>query len=96
MRFLGVLAFGATNLSIFASRDLSREALFLWIIFFLAALSRMLKEKLNDFSVGCFLVFFTAKETLCLRRLLITVRRLSFLRAFFADVVIGIYALSGC
>ncbi len=93
-RFFGVLTFGAANLSIFAILDLRRAALFLWINFFLAALSRMLKEKLSAFSVGCFLAFFTAEAILFLRRLFTTVRRLSFRKAFLADVVIGILALA--
>lgn len=74
----------------FDSRDLRREALFLWMTCFLAALSRAEKASISDSAVlslrACLAAFLIFSRV---RRL--ATRRLIFcLAALMADLVLGI------
>lgn len=80
-----------------AKRDLRREAVFLWITPFFAALSKVAMALANCFAASSllpavmdFLTSFTATLNLSLVRVLNLLRRSACLMAFAADLVFGI------
>ena len=86
---------------IFDNRDFLREALFLWMMFFLAALSRAAKDSCKAFlassalpAVIAFLSFLVAFLILS-KAARFVIRRLMFcLAALMADFVLGIVEVS--